>query len=227
MLLMGAPLSPFVRKARIVAAEKGIEYDYDPKPSPLGWPDGYEKINPVKRIPALLPDAGNPDFAINDSSAICAYFEKLQPEPALYPDAAEAHGRALWLEELADAELAAKIGMGVFRPVFFNIATGKAPDVETATQGFEALAETLLSYLENQLGGQEYLAGDMFSIADIALTSQLMNLNLVGFAVPRDRFPNLRGHFERSIGRPSIAGFVAQDGAFIEKSGIVIERQID
>jgi glutathione S-transferase len=100
MKLLGSPLSPFVRKARIVAAEKNLDYDYDPRPSPLGWPEGFEKINPLKRIPALLPDSDNPDFAINDSSAICAYFDKLNPNPSLYPEAAVDYGRALWMEEV-------------------------------------------------------------------------------------------------------------------------------
>lgn len=227
MQLLGAPLSPFVRKARIVAAEKGLEYEYDPRPSPLGWPEGFEKINPLKRIPALLPDPSNTDFAINDSSAICGYFEKLQPEPAVYPAEAEAYGRALWIEEVADAELAAKIGMGVFRPVFFNLATGKPADLETSKAGFESLAATLLTYLEGQLGSTAYFAGDAFSIADIAVTTQLMNLNMVGFAVPADRFPNLRAHYERSTARPSIAAFIEQDAEFIANTGFVIERVID
>ncbi len=227
MQLLGAPLSPFVRKARIVAAEKGIEYDYDPRPSPLGWPEGYEKINPLKRIPSLLPDANNPDFAINDSSAICAYFEKLTPDPSLYPQEATAYGRALWIEEVADTELANQIGLGVFRPIFFNIASGKPADVDGAMHGFKKLAGVLLPYLDGQLGDNDWFAGDAFSIADISVTSQLMNLDMVGFAVPTDRFANLRGHYERCLTRPSIAEFVNQDKSFIEKSGMTISRQID
>lgn len=224
MKLLGAPLSPFVRKARIVAVEKSIDYEYDPKPSPMGWPDGYEKINPLKRIPSLLPDPSNPDFAINDSSAICAYFEKLVPTPALYPAEAEAYGRALWFEEVADTELAARIGMGVFRPVFFNVAVGKPADIEASKQGFDQLGEVLLPYLENQLGDQDWLAGNIFSIADIALFNQIHNLNMVGFGLPRDVYPNLRAHFERCCERPSIAGFIEQDEAFIAKMGFQIER---
>ncbi|MEL0150850.1 MAG: glutathione S-transferase family protein [Rhodobiaceae bacterium] len=224
MKLFGAPLSPFVRKAVIVAAEKVIEYEYDPRPSPLGWTEGFEEINPLKRIPALLPDPSNPDYAINDSSAICAYFEKLQPEPSLYPQEAEAHGRALWIEEAADTDLANRVGMGVFRPVFFSLAAGKPADTETASKGFEALAEVLLPYLENQLGDGDWFAGDMFSIADIAVMTQLMNLDLVGFGLPQERFPNLRAHYERCIARPSIAPCIEQNNAFIEKAGFQIER---
>lgn len=224
MKLFGAPLSPFVRKAVVVAAEKGLEYEYDPRPSPLGWPEGFEAINPLKRIPALLPDPENTDFAINDSSAICAYFEKLQPEPALYPSEAEAYGRALWIEEVADSDLAGRVGMGVFRPVFFSLASGKPADIETAMQGFEVLGEVLLPYLENQLGDNEWFAGGMFSIADISLMSQIVNLDLVGFGLPKDRFPALRAHFERCIARPSIAPCIEQNNMFIEQAGFTIER---
>lgn len=226
MKLLGAPLSPFVRKAVIVAAEKNLDYEYDPRPSPLGWPEDFEKINPLKRIPALLPDADKPDFAINDSSAICAYFEKLQPEPALYPSAAEAYGRALWLEEVADTELANKVGMLVFRPVFFNLAAGKPADIDSAKSGFEKLSEVLLPYLESQLGDANWFAGDMFSIADIAVTAQLMNLDMVGFAVPEDRFPRLRAHYTRCIARPSIAACVEGIEKFISTSGFKFERII-
>jgi glutathione S-transferase len=227
MKLLGSPLSPFVRKARIVAAEKNIAYDYDPRPSPLGWPEGFEAINPFKRIPALLPDGDNPDFAINDSSAICGYFEKHTPSPALYPEAALDYGRALWIEEVCDSDLAGRIGLGVFRPIFFNIASGKPADTKTAHAGFEVLAEKLFPYLQDQLGEAKYLAGEAFSIADVALTTQLMNLNLVGFALPKDRFGALRAHYERCIARPSVAQFIEQDQQMIEKMGIVVERQID
>lgn len=224
MKLFGAPLSPFVRKAVIVAREKNIEYEYDPRPSPLGWPEGFEAINPLKRIPALLPDASNSDYAINDSSAICAYFEKLQPEPPLYPQQAEDYGRALWIEEVADSEFAGRVGMGVFRPIFFNLASGKEADVEAASKGFGVLSEVLLPYLEAQLGDAEWFAGDIFSIADIAVMSQMMSLDLVGFGLPSDRFPSLRAHFERCIARPSVAESVAQNNQFVEKMGFKIER---
>ena len=225
MQLLGAPLSPFIKKVRIVAAEKAIDYDYDPRPSPLGWPEGFERINPLKRIPALLPDPSNPDYAINDSSAICAYLDRLKPEPALFPAEAEALGRALWIEEFCDSELAAKAGMGVFRPVFFNIATGKAADYEAAKVGFKGLAGSLLTYLEKQLDGKTWFAGDGFSIADIATTCQLYNLSFVGFDVPAARFPNLAAHYQRCSGRPSMAGLIANDQAFVAKAGFELPKQ--
>ncbi len=226
MKLLGAPLSPFVRKARIVALEKGIDYDYDPKPSPLGWPDDYADINPLRRIPALLPDGDNPDFAINDSSPICAYFEKLVPEPVLYPSEPEAYGRALWFEELADSGLGEMIGLGCFRPVLFNVFSGKEPDYETADAGFEKLAARLLTYLEKQLVGCDWLAGDGFSIADIGVTTQLINLSHSSYELWPERFPNLAAHFERCKRRESIAKFIADDVKMLEGMGVNLARRM-
>jgi len=114
----------------------------------------------------------------------------------------------------------------VFRPVFFNLAAGKPADIDSAKSGFEKLSEVLLPYLESQLGDADWFAGDMFSIADIAVTAQLMNLDMVGFAVPEDRFPRLRAHYTRCIARPSIAACVEGIEKFISTSGFKFERII-
>lgn len=225
MKLFGAPLSPFVKKARIVAAEKNLDYDYDRRPSPLGWTEGFEQINPLKRIPAFLPDADNPDFAINDSSPICAYLDRLSPENPLFPNDAEAYGRALWIEELADGELASRVGMEVFRPVFFNLATGKPADYDSAKKGFARVEEPCLKYLEKQLDGQEWFAGGAFSIADIAVACQLYNMALVGFDVPAARYPNLADLFARVSARDSMAKLISEDQAFFAKAGFDLPKQ--
>ena len=50
LTVIGAPLSPFVRKVRVVLAEKQLEYKLDPV-SPFAPPADFEKISPLKRIP--------------------------------------------------------------------------------------------------------------------------------------------------------------------------------
>ena len=49
-ILHGAPLSPFVRKARVALAEKGVDYELDPL-VPFGVADEYKKLSPLKKIP--------------------------------------------------------------------------------------------------------------------------------------------------------------------------------
>src|SRR5262245_51637675 len=98
--LIGAGLSPFVRKVRIAFAEKGLAYEHDPM-APFNLSAEYKRKHPLAKIPLLEVD-GRP---LPDSSAICAYLEKIQPQPALYPSDSFDHARAIWFEEFADGGL--------------------------------------------------------------------------------------------------------------------------
>ena len=68
---------------------------------------------------------------IADSSAICAYIEKIHPESPLYPSDPYEYARALWYEEYCDTELIAQIGPGIFRAIQFKRFSGEEPDLET------------------------------------------------------------------------------------------------
>ena len=91
--LYGAALSPFVRKTRVVLALKGVDYEavhIDPN----NPPEGYEKISPMKRIPALEVDG---QYAA-DYAPTRGYLEKVYPVPALYPTDPLELGRAIWFQ---------------------------------------------------------------------------------------------------------------------------------
>ncbi len=91
LTLYGAPLSPFVRKVRLLLAEKGLDYQLEAI-APFGQPAWYREISPLGRIPALRDG----DLALADSSVICQYLEERYPEPPnLQGDAPPAAQRAL------------------------------------------------------------------------------------------------------------------------------------
>lgn len=69
--LYGAPLSPFVRKARIVLAEKGIDYDLVPL-DPFRKSEELLRLSPLGRVPALVDDGKT----LADSGVIAQYLEK-------------------------------------------------------------------------------------------------------------------------------------------------------
>jgi len=204
LVLYGAPLSPFVRKAEVVLREKGIEFEIKPLPVPL--PDWFGEINPARRMPALRDrdvSAEGPEGVIPDSSAICAYLERAVPEPAVYPKEPYAHGRAVWYEEYADSDFAQAVGLGVFRPVVFPMFAKKDPDLETARKALSDTLPRFFDYFEEELGSNEFFLENTFSIADIAVANQLINLELV---VGRERlsgWPNLNGLVDRVSSRPS------------------------
>lgn len=204
LVLYGAPLSPFVRKADVALREKGLAFESENLNIPI--PDWYTAMNPARKMPALRDRdiaAEGPQGVIPDSSAICAYLERLAPDPALYPKDAFELGRALWYEEYADSDLAGRIGLGIFRPVVFPLFAKREPDLATARN---ALAETLpplLDYFEGELNGRQFLVGGAFSIADLALASQLVNLELVVGREKLAAWPNLGAFIDGVTSRPS------------------------
>src|SRR4051812_24839467 len=83
MKLFYSPNSPYARKCRVVAIEKGLAdqitfVKVDP------WDNSPEllKVNPLGRVPALMTDAG---MALCESPIICEYFDSLSPKPRLFP----------------------------------------------------------------------------------------------------------------------------------------------
>ncbi len=206
LLVYGSPVSPFVRKVLAFAIEKGAGFDIEPVNimNPPGW---FTEISPMKRIPVLRDRTIGTEGAegtIADSSAICAYLDKKHTNPRLYPSAPFDHGHALFIEEYADTVLAPAAGLGIFRPVFFNLVGGKEPDVEKARATWAQDLPPIFDYLEGQLGDADWFAPATVSIADIAVTCCFMQIELVANA-PLDNWPALKAHHERMNARPSIA----------------------
>ncbi len=148
---------------------------------------------------------------IPDSSAICAYLERKHPEPALYPENAFDYGRALWLEEFADSELAGRVGLGLFRPIVMAKMMGKEPDLERARKTLREDLPPLFDYLERQVGDGEFLVGGAFGIADISVATQFVNLLLTGAKLDASRWPRLAGFVERLHARPSFAKCIEEE----------------
>jgi glutathione S-transferase len=205
IILYGAPLSPFVRKADALLREKGAEFELE-SVNIMPMPDWFKEISPARRIPVLrdttIGKEGTPG-TIPDSSAICAYIEKKFPDPAFYPSDPYEHGRAVWLEEYCDSELAAPVGMGIFRPIQFARFQGKEPDVAAAKKTYAEKLPRPLDYLENELAGGEHLVGGALSIADVSLACQLAQLQLVAGPLDAERWPGVAGLVERLTSRPS------------------------
>jgi len=218
LVIYGSPVSPFVRKALAVCAEKALDFElsqvnvFDP-------PDWFREISPMVRIPVLrdttIAEEG-PEGTIADSSAICGYIERKHPAPALYPKDTYEYGRALWIEEYADSLLAVTAGGGIFRAVFFALMQGKEPDVATARATWNDKMPPILDYLESALGDREFYAGGALSVADITVTACLMQIALVA-KVELGNWPALAAHQARMAERPSIAQPFAQAEAFVRK----------
>lgn len=219
LVIYGSPVSPFVRKVAGLCIEKGVDYEieavnvFDP-------PQWFRDISPMKRIPVLRDRSVAEEGVagtIADSSAICAMIERKHPTPALYPEAPMALGEALFIEEYADTSLAMAGGLGIFRPIFFAVSKGQEPDLDKARDSWANQLPPIFDVLEARLGGREFFAGSELSIADLAVTTVLMQVSLVA-ETPLERWPGLAAHFAAMQTHASIADPYAAAEKMIRKA---------
>jgi glutathione S-transferase len=200
--ILGSPGSPYVRKVRIIAAEKGIPIDYVvQRPNVPGSP--IPSLNPLGKIPLLQLDAGE---VIYDSVVIGDYLEGLKPEPRLVP--ADFAGRIAvkrW-EALGDglAEIAVTIS--------HDLGPMTDPEKRAAWMPRQHdKLERVLAHYEQHLRGATWLHGGSFSLADICAGYALLYLDQVLAEIDwRSKYPGLSPYAERLAARASFRDTVPQ-----------------
>jgi glutathione S-transferase len=166
MKLYDSAFAPNPRRVRIFLAEKGISVPTEQVDiaKAANRQPGYLAKNPLGGIPILELDDGT---VIAESVAICRYFEETQPSPPLM--GTDAKDRALvemWQRRM-EFEIALPI-MQVFRNThaFFK---GRIPQVPEWGELCRKTAESRLRWMDEELAGRGFVAGDRYSIADITL----------------------------------------------------------
>lgn len=213
LTLYGAPLSPFVRKVRLYLLEKGLDYQLEVV-TPFGQPAWFRELSPLGRIPAMRDG----DMTLADSSVICQYLEEKHPQLApLYGRDAEERARVRWLEKYSDYEVAPLATFGVFRNRALKPTMGQPCD-EAAVQA--ALTDKLpphFDYLEKTLGTAQYFVGERLTMADLAFTTQLINMEHGGERLDVERWPRLAAHYERITARDSVRAVVPGEQKILAK----------
>ena len=207
MVLYDMVKAPNPRRVRIFLAEKEIEVERIEVDIPSGanlTPE-YRAINPRGVVPTLVLDDGT---AIDESIAICRYFETLQPEPNLFGrDAIEIARVEAW-QRRCEFEGLFNIAM-VFRntaaPFANRAMPGTAPPLpqipELAERG-RVLTWHFLDGLNERLGQSEYVASDCYTVADITAFVAIDFAKWVQIRVPEEH-ANTRRWYEAVVNRPS------------------------
>ncbi len=196
MKLLGTQTSPYVRKARLVLLEKNIAHEYviDPPSEPGSL---VARVNPLGRIPALILDD---DFCVFDSSVIADYADTLNDSPVLIPrDDALARLRVKRWEALADGIMDSAI-------VVRNEVLRPAEQQSAALLDLHNTAVShALEYVAGLLSEQEWCEGDAITLADLALVSALIYLDLRQAERDwRGKHANLATWFDRISQRDSV-----------------------
>ena len=165
MKLFDGGRAPNPRRTRIFLAEKGITIPL--VPVDMGAlehkGDVIASRNPMRRLPVLELDDGT---ILCESVAICRYFEELQPEPALFGRGALGKATVEMWQRRVEFNLFGPVS-AAFRHIHPAMKDWEVPQVPEWGEVNKPKALEFLQFLERELSGREFVAGDEFSIADI------------------------------------------------------------
>ncbi|MEE8288296.1 MAG: glutathione S-transferase N-terminal domain-containing protein [Nitrosomonadaceae bacterium] len=194
MKLVGSLTSPYVRKVRVVLAEKRIGYNFDVD---IPWNVGSHvpDYNPLGKVPVLIMDDG---AALFDSRVIVEYLDSAYPLSRLIPESNRDRIMVKRWEALADgiSDAAATIFLERKRPDTLQNLEWITRQQKKVTLGLEAAARELCD--------KKWCEGNAYSLADIALCC---TLGFLVFRFPeiewRNTFPNLANLADTLEGRVS------------------------
>lgn len=200
-IVWGVTASPYVRKVLVALEYKEVPYTLKEilplkLVQKLGQqaPEEFIKASPLGKIPAL--QEGN--FSIADSSVIVAYLEKKYPQKPLYPSSPSAYAKALWLEKYSDTEMSDVIHQKIFIERVIKPNVLSMPTDENVTQeAIKIELPKIFNYLETQLiAGKKYLVGNSLTIADIAITTHFVSLQLAKVELNAKQWPKLAAYID-------------------------------
>ena len=167
------------------------------------WTPEFLSLNPNGKIPAIIdPDGpGGKPLALFESGAILVYL-------------AEKSGRFLPTDPAARYETLqwvffqmAAIGPMFGQVGFFHKYAGSAFEDKRPRDRYVAESRRLLGVLEGRLKDRQWIMGDDYTIADIAILGWVRNLvehygagDLVGYA----DFPHVAAWLARGVTRPAV-----------------------
>jgi len=201
MKLIGSLTSPYVRKARIVFAEKKIEV---PLIQENVWSQDTKimESNPLGKVPCLVMDDGGAMFDSRfDSRVIVEYADTLSPVNKLIPSSGKDKAAVKTWEALADGILDAS--------VLARLEATWRPDEQKSQAWIDRQLHKIdvsLKAMSKGLGESEWCFGNQLSLADIAVGCAL---DYLIFRFPniqwQTSYPNLNRLYEKLMSRPSFA----------------------
>ena len=203
MKLIGSLASPFVRKVRVVLAEKKLDYDYELEN--VWAPDTrINESNPLGKVPCLMMDDGSPMY---DSRVIVEYLDTLTPVCKLLPPNSRDRANVKVWEALADGVLDAAVLVRLEKIL-------RPPEQQSQDWIDRQMVKVGagLAVMSKDLGEQNFCMGTHYTLADVAVGC---TLGWLAFRFPeidwRGDYPNLARLFDKVSERASFRDTVPQN----------------
>ena len=202
MKLIGTLTSPYVRKVRVVLAEKKIDYELLID-SPWTPDNDIARYNPLGKIPVLVLDDESTLF---DSRVIVEYLDNVAPNNRLIPTSGRERILVKRWEALAD---------GVCDAAAAAFLEAKRPEGEKSASWIERQRDKVVRSLEvitEELGENPWCFGNSFTLADIGVGTAL---GYLAFRFPdidwKGQHPSLARLYDKLMQRPSFQDTVPRD----------------
>lgn len=182
MKLIGSMTSPYVRKVRVVMAEKRIECEFEVD-NPWTAESSVAALNPLCKVPVLIMDDGT---SLYDSRVIAEFLDSVTPVSRLIPEGNRPRIMVKRWEALADGICDAAAATFLERKRAPQQQNGDWIERQQAkvSNGLQAIAE--------ELGDKAWCNGEHYSLGDIAVGCALFYLD---FRFPeidwRSAYPNV------------------------------------
>jgi glutathione S-transferase len=218
LIIHGVPLSVHTRKVIIAAIIKKLDYKFQVviPVVPGNPPDNWNTLSPTGMIP-VLEDGG---YTLADSNAICLYLEKKHPASPLLPADLRDYGRTLWF----DAYAGGTIFRHVVHPLFHQTIVGPninkvATDKTVVDNVLNNVQPKILGYLEQQTEGK-FLVANTLTLADIAIVSNFIVYQYMGFRVDAAQYPKLAKYLREIAALDVFQRALSNEKPFVEQMGL-------
>ena len=199
MKLLGSTSSPYVRKVRVVLAEKKLDCDFVIE-DVWSASTGIAESNPLGKVPCLIMEGAE---ALFDSRVIVEYLDTLSPVGKLIPPVGRERAEIKTWEALADGLMDAAI-LARLEATWTGRTKAQRSPVWIDRQ-LSKVNATVKS-MSTGLGDKPFCGGIHFSLADIAVGCALGYLDFRFTEIDwRNDYPNLVRLHDKLMQRPSFA----------------------
>lgn len=192
-------LSPFSRKVRVVLREKNLDFELKVEKVWERRPE-FLAMNPAGTVPVLADDNG---ATIAESGVICEYLEEVYPgERNLIGETAAERAEVRRLVAWFDQKFAREVTDNLLREKMMKKFLGLGEPNSSAIRAGYSNIHYHLDYIGWLTERRKFLAGDKYSLADVAAATHLSCLDYIG-DVPWAEHARAKDWYARIKSRPA------------------------
>ncbi len=195
-------VGPNPHVVRMFMAERGIEVPTEAIDIMKGEnrEPAYLEKNPHGQSPALILDDGS---LVTEITAICEYLDETHPGDSLIGSTPEERAQTRRWTRWVDLKIVEPMTTAFRGAEGLPMFKDRVRCLPEAADGLKAFAQDNIAFLDKQMDGRDYVAGDRFTLADILLFCFIAFGEQVGQPLNRD-FKNVAAWFDRVSKRESV-----------------------